>query len=731
MAKPSVRAGGGMAAIRYTLRKGREAGGILRLYRRLRTKNACKTCAVGMGGQKGGMVNEAGRFPEVCKKSVQAQAGDMAGAIDESFFARTSIDAMMGMTSAMLEKLGRLTFPVIAEPGDRHFRRISWDEALEHTGRAFSAASPGEAFFYSSGRSSNEAAFLMQLVARAYGTNNVNNCSFYCHQASGVALGMVYGSGTASISLDDLDRADLAIVAGANPASNHPRLLTKLVEMRRHGGKVIVVNPLRELGLERFRVPSLWRSMLFGSTISDLYLQPHVGADVAVFQALLKGVIERGAVATDFVASATNGWDAVRADVAAASWDELCRTSGLTRAEIDAAVELLVTAKRGVFMWAMGLTHHENGVDNVLALANLALARGWLGRDGAGLLPIRGHSNVQGVGSCGVAPELKKAFAANLEEIYRLRLPVERGLDTYASVVAASEGRIRVAFLLGGNIFASNPDRAWAAGALQRIPFTVTVSTKLNEGHVHGRGQTAIVLPALARDEESQATTQESMFNYVRISDGGSAAVPGEMRSEVDILASLAERILPPGLFDWRSLRSHRALREAIARCVPGYGAMRDVDDAKQEFEIQGRTFHETRFATADGRAAFHRVAAPRPRSEGASFRLMTLRSEGQFNTVVYDEDDLYRGNERRDVLMMSAEDARALAVSEGQQLLVESAAGSMVLRVAVVDIRPGNVATYYPEGNALVERRIDPRSKTPAFKSVDVRIRPLAGVRT
>lgn len=725
MARPRVDAGGGMAAILYTLRKGREAGGVLKLYRRLRTRNTCKTCAVGMGGQRGGMINEAGRFPEVCKKSVQAQAADMAGVVEHAFFARTSIDDMKAMTALELEKLGRLAFPILAEPGDAHFRRIPWDEALKRIAAAFRAASPNEVFFYASGRSSNEAAFLMQLVARAYGTNNVNNCSYYCHQASGVALGLVYGSGTASITLDDLDKADLALVAGANPASNHPRMIPKLVELRRRGGKVIVLNPLRELGLERFRIPSSWRSMLSASKVSDLYLQPHVGGDVAACKALLKGIIERGAVDESFIAAATSGWAAVRADAVAASWDDLCNASGLRRDEIDQAVAMIATARRGICMWAMGFTHHTNGVDNVLALSNLALARGWLGAEGAGLLPIRGHSNVQGVGSCGVAPELKRAFADRLRELYPpILLPTDAGLDTYASMVAADEGRIKAAFLLGGNLFASNPDREWAASALRKIPFTVTVSTKLNEGHVHGRGQTAIVLPALARDEEAQATTQESMFNYVRLSDGGKPSVLGEMRSEVDIIASFAERVLDRERFDWSALRSHDALRQAIARCVPGYDGIADIAQTKKEFQIGGRTFHERRFATADGLAAFQVTPLPAdPRPDG-TFRLMTLRSEGQFNTVVYDEEDLYRGNARRDVVMMSATDAGTLGVGEGDRVIVESASGAMVLRVAIVDIRAGNLAAYYPEANVLVPRRIDPRSKTPAFKSVTVRVR-------
>src|SRR5207249_3559568 len=489
-----------------------------------------------------------------------------------------------------------------------------------------------EVFFYSSGRSSNEAAFLMQLAARAYGTANIHNCSFYCHSASSVALAQVYGSGTASITLEDLAQADLVLVAGANPASNHPRLVSQLVKLRRGGGKVVMVNPLRELGLVRFRVPSDWRSMLFGSTVSDLYLQPHVGADLALFKALLKGVVEAGALDRAFVAEHTSGWEAVAADLAAASWDELVGRSGVARPEIERAVTMLAEARRGVFCWAMGLTHHAHGVDNVLALANLALARGWLGRPGCGLLPIRGHSNVQGVGSCGMTPVLREAFAAKLEELYGIKVVSGVGQDTYSSMLAAAEGRIQACVLLGGNLFASNPDRAWTAAALRKIPTSISITTKLNEGHVHGRGRTAVILPVLARDEETQATTQESMFNFVRLSEGGMPAVAGELR-------------------------------------------------------------------------------------------LRAVRSEGQFNTVVYEEEDLYRGNRRRDVVMMAAADAARLGVGEGERVLVETDAGRLEAAVAVVDICPGNLAMYYPEANALVPRRLDGRSKTPAFKSVAARV--------
>ena len=720
-----MRSAGGLAAIAYSLAKAREAGGLVKFYKRMRARNACKTCALGMGGQQGGMTNEAGRFPEVCKKSVQAQAGDMASPLTVDTLERNDFASLAALGSQGLERLGRIGFPLLAGPGDDRFSRISWQEALERAGDAFAATHPDQTFFYSSGRASNEAAFLMQLVARAYGTNNVNNCSFYCHSASSVALADVYGSGTSSVTLEDLDHADLAVVAGANPASNHPRLITKLVELRRRGGKVIIINPLRELGLERFRIPSDLRSMVFGSTVSDLYLQPRVGSDVALLKAILKGVVERGACDQSFIEAHTDGWAAVRNDLAGASWAELAGVCGVDEVQISRAVEMIAGAGRGIMMWAMGLTHHENGVDNVHALSNIALARGWLGKRGAGLLPIRGHSNVQGVGSCGVAPKLKEAFASRLEDAYGIELPQGTGLDTYHSMTAAADGRIHAALMLGGNLFASNPDSRWASQALGRIDTTVYVSTKLNEGHVRGRGRTCLVLPALARDEESQATTQESMFNFVRLSDGGQPAHRSEMRSEVEILASLAKRILPAGRFDWERLRSHAQLRAEMSHVVPGYSGLAGINSDKREFRVEGRTLHEPVFATQSGRAGFA-VPSLRPiHLAEDQMRLMTIRSEGQFNTVVYEQADPYRGNRRRDVVMISAGDASRLGLREGQGVVVEAEAGCMTVSVTLADISQGSAAMYYPEANQIVPRRLDPRSGTPAFKSVVVSLRP------
>jgi molybdopterin-dependent oxidoreductase alpha subunit len=724
MVTPRVKAAGGFAAMKYVFAKGRSVGTVA-LYKRLRSKNACKTCALGMGGQQGGMVNEAGHFPEVCKKSVQAQAADMGRTITEEDLARLSVDDLAGLTSAQAEALGRLTFPIVCGPGDTHFRRASWNEAMTIAGDALASTTPDRTFWYASGRSSNEAAFLMQVAARAYGTNNVNNCSYYCHQASGVALTSVYGSGTASVSLDDLEKTELAVVIGANPSSNHPRLITQLVNLRRRGGKVVVINPLSELGLKRFRVPSQAKSLMIGSRVSDLYLQPHIGGDIALVLALLKGVIEAGGVDTNFVDTRTENWNELRDAVTAMEWDDLVDQSGVPREEIDACVQLLCEAKSAVFMWAMGLTHHAHGVDNIRALANLAMARGFLGVPGSGLMPIRGHSNVQGIGSVGVSPQLKDSFAKSLRERYGITASNLPGMDTYACIQAAHDGRIDAAVMLGGNLWGSNPDSRWASTALSRIGTSVSLTTKLNQGHFRGRALTTVVLPVLARDEEPEATTQESMFNFVRLSDGGTPAVEGEMRSEVAILSDLAERILPRDRFDWSMITSHDSLRRAIADTVPGYSEVRDIASTKKEFEIPNRVFHDGLFPTASGKARFHLVQTSAIKRPSDGFLMMTIRSEGQFNSVVYEEEDLYRGTTRRDVVMMAPQDVARLGLREGDAVMVRTSTGSLDVVIAEVDIRPGNVAMYYPEANVLVDRIIDPESLTPAFKSVSVQIAP------
>lgn len=735
------RSGGGWAALKYTFRKGREAGGLPQLYKALRTNNACKTCALGMGGQKGGMVNERGHFPEVCKKSLQAMVADMQGQIAPRFFAEYGFDTLRGFSPRELETSGRIGQPMFAGPDDRGYRPIDWDAALDFCARRLKAVTPDETFFYFSGRSSNEAAFLWQLFARLYGTNNVNNCSYYCHQASGVGLSSALGSGTATITLDDLYGCDLVFLIGGNPASNHPRMMTILSDVRRRGGEVIVINPLIETGLVNFRVPSRPLSMMLGSKIASQYMQPHIGGDIAVLTGIAKSLLERHpqSVHEAFIADATEGVDAWRAGVDAISWAEIEKRGGVPRRAIDKAADSFARSKATVFAWTMGITHHVHGVDNVRAIVNLALLRGMLGRPHAGLLPIRGHSNVQGVGSVGVAPQLKDEVLRRLETRFGVKLPTTPGLDTLACIDAMRAGRLKNAFCLGGNLYGSNPDARTAAAAFSQLDACVYLSTTLNTGHAWGRARETLILPVKARDEESQPTTQESMFNYVRLSDGGPARI-AEARSEVEIVAAIARRVLPADCpVDFAALENHGAIRAALARIIPGYDAIGEIDRTKQEFQIAGRTFHTPKFPTPSGRARFHAVELPADVLESTriadhgdsggvketALRLMTIRSEGQFNTVVYEEEDIYRGQDRRDIVLLNETDMRAIGVKADQSVIVRSAIGEMRALARPYAITVGNAAMYYPEANEIVPSAVDRESRTPAFKAIAVRIRP------
>lgn len=717
--------GGGWPAIRYSLRKAQHAG-FLRTLRALRSKNACKTCALGMGGQMGGMVNEKGRFPEVCKKSVQAMSADMQGAIRPGFFDEFTLDRLARLTPRELEAAGRLTRPLIARAGDDRYRPIDWEGALEHVAGRMKAAPPDETFFYFSGRSSNEAGFLLQLVARLYGTSNVNNCSFFCHQASGVGLLSVTGSGTATVTLDDLDACDLVFLIGGNPASNHPRFMRTLVDLKRRGGKVVVVNPLKEVGLVNFRVPSDLRSLLFGSPIADLYLQPNIGGDVALLYALARAVIDLDALDRPFLEAHTGGWREFVEHARSLDPRDLAARSGVAPEGVESAARIYADARRAVFCWTMGVTHHAHGVGTVRLIAALALLRGMVGRPGAGLLPLRGHSNVQGIGSVGAVPALTPAVLAALESSLGVTLPKTPGLDTLACVHRAAEGRVRFALHLGGNLYGSCPDATFAARALGEIDTTVFLSTTLNTGHALGRGRESVILPVLARDEEPEPTTQESMFNFVRMSDGGRPRHDGP-RSEVRVIADIARRALGDDCpVDLAGMEHTSTIRRAIAAAIPGYGPIGEIDATRREFHVQGRTLHEPRFRTDSGRARFHVVPLPDdPPLAERELRLMTIRSEGQFNTVVYEEEDVYRGQERRDVILMHESDMRRLRVAPGDRVLVRSPSGEMAVLARPFDLPPGNAAMYYPEANALTCRVVDPDSKTPSFKHTRVTVEP------
>ena len=712
----------GFRSVGYSVKVGKEIG-FRKFLQSANSKNTCKTCAYGMGGQNGGMRNEAGNYPEVCKKSLQAQITDLQPAIPEEILTSPLSD-LRHRSPRELERLGRLNTPLLKTPDHNYFQMVSWDEALFRISELFKSQPAHRTFFYSSGRSSNEAAFLLQIFARVFGTNNVNNCSYYCHQASGVGLAKTIGSGTATVVLDDVKHADMIWVLGANPSSNHPRFMKELLHCRRRGGKVIVINPLKEPGLVKFRVPSDWRAMLLGDCeIASTYIQPNIGGDIALLNGLAKVVIERGWVNDEFVANYTDGLEEFQQELETVSWEEITDSSGIAKETVEKLAEQYIKSEKVIFAWAMGITHHEHGVENVESIVNLALLRGMIGKPHAGLLPLRGHSNVQGVGSVGVTPALKNSVMEKLESELAVKMPELSGMDTMQCMKSAMNGKIDLAFIQGGNLYNANPDSQFAERALNNIPFKIFLTTTLNMTHLTATEGECVILPVAARDEEKQPTTQESMFNFVRMSDGGIVRLDN-VRSEVDIIAEIAHSVLGDHPVNWLGFKEHSHIRDAIARTIPGFQKITVIDETKEEFQIGGRTFHEPQFATVNGKAKFSTVSIPDLKRNDGEFTLTSVRSEGQFNTIIYDEEDVFRGTNDRWVVMMNSDDMTSLGIKDNGHVNVENETGQMnEVKVKAFDVPNGNVAAFFPEANILIPNLVDDESKTPGFKSVAVRI--------
>lgn len=723
-ARPVKIVGGGPKKVLYTLRTVGRIG-LMNSAKALNSHNACKACGLGMGGQRGGMTNELDEFPSVCNKSIQAQSTDIQPAIPLEVFTHP-LTEFHQLSAYELEHLGRLNNPLYKPADSERYQPIEWDEAFTLMAGRFAATQPDRSFFYTSGRSSNEAGFVLQLLARLYGTNNVNNCSYYCHQATGVGLHNVIGTGTATISLEDLGQCDLIFVIGANPASNHPRFVHQLKNCRDRGGQVIVINPAKEPGLVRFAVPKSAKSMLTGGTwIASDYIQPKIGSDLALLKGIAKALLESAAVNTAFIHQHTENFSAYAQDLRNTEWETLTAECGVTKAQIFHLADCYARAEHTVFAWGMGITHHLNGVENVEAIAHLALLRGMIGKPAAGLLPLRGHSNVQGIGTIGVKPVLPEDVFRQIETTLGVELPRTKGLDTLACLEAAHAGEMDVALLMGGNLFAATPNAHWAQEALDRIGFKVFLTTTLNRGHFVGMETSeALILPVTARDEEWQPTTQESMFNYVRLSDGGIQRLTN-IRPEVAILCELGSRLLPHSPFDFAAFQQHDRIRAAIAATVPGMGALADIGLSKQEFTIGQRVLHQPEFATPSGKARFSvNPFTPIKASAAYPFRLASIRSEGQFNSIIYEESDSYRGTHTRWAVLMNPEDITALGIAAGDYVNLESRVGAMqAVKVFPFDLPRGNVLAYYPEANVLIGNEHDPRSKTPAFKSVAVNI--------
>jgi molybdopterin-dependent oxidoreductase alpha subunit len=723
-AEPINIVGGGPKKVLYTLKTVARIG-LLNSAKALNSHNTCKACGLGMGGQRGGMTNEMDEFPSVCNKSIQAQSTDIQAPIPREIFEH-SLEDFAQLSAYELEHLGRLNTPLYKSAATNKYEPIEWNAAIDLMAARFKSTSSARSFFYTSGRSSNEAGFVLQLLARLYGTNNVNNCSYYCHQATGVGLQNAIGSSTATISLEELGKSDCIFVIGANPSSNHPRFVHQLKNCRERGGQVIVINPAKEPGLVRFAVPKSAKSMLSGGTwIASEYVQPKIGSDLWLLKGIAKALIETNAIDNNYIADYTDNFESFALDIANTSWQKICELTGVIETDIRKIADAYAKSNHAVFAWGMGITHHIHGVENVEAIANLALLRGMIGKTAAGLLPLRGHSNVQGIGTVGVKPVLAEDVFTQIENTFNVQLPREVGMDTLACLQAAFDKKIDTALLMGGNLFSATPNSEWAQQALDRIGFKVFLTTTLNRGHVTGMETSeALILPVSARDEEWQPTTQESMFNYVRLSDGGITRL-ANVRPEVQILCDFAQKLLPDCPLDFAQFKQHNNIRAAIAATIPGMSELKDIEKTKHEFTIQNRLLDQPEFNTKNGKARFLVSAqSTLVTNPQFPFLLASIRSEGQFNSIIYEESDSYRGTDTRWSVLMNAEDIAALNIQAGDTINIKSAYGEMEkVKVFVFNLPRGNVMAYYPEVNVLIGTEHDPRSKTPAFKSVAVSI--------
>ncbi|MTJ08712.1 FdhF/YdeP family oxidoreductase [Anabaena sp. UHCC 0204] len=731
-------AGGGLPVIQYWVEKTLSPQG-LKLWQTLNHKSACLSCAWGTGGQKGGFVNEAGEYLQRCAKSVEAISAELQPGIKQDFFQKYNISELQKLTSQECDNLGRLSYPLILKSGSSHYQRISWEEVYQIATSAFSLA-PERIASYSSGRSSNEAAYLLQLLMRSLGSNNLADCSDLCHAPSTVGLKKVFGSGTSMVSLESLKHSDCVVLIGSNAPANHPRLMNELIQLRSRGGKVIIINPQIEIGLVKFASPAFpIKSLLTGgSDISSLYLQPIPGSDVALFVGLQKSLIEQNLIKTKYLKSYTKDWQQIIDYAKNTPWENITKTCGLSLEEITATAYIIGKSERVIFAWAMGVTQQANGVDNIFSIANTALITGNAGKIGAGTMPIRGHSNVQGFGSMGVTVHLRAEIKQALSKLLGKPLSETPGYHTRDLIAAAEIGKIDTLFCLGGNLYAANPDLQQAKQALSQIETIFYISTKPNLGHFHGLGKTqTLILPVFNRFENPHKTTTESGNNFVRLNDEGKSHLQphnSDLISEIELITEIAHGLHGENPINWHKLQDTVYVRELIAKTIPGYEKIADIDQTKEEFIIPGRILEEPKFPTSDGKAQMFVTPLPQltiPKKSdfgveenqpGIVLILGTGRSYGQHNTVVYRSEDKYRNMPHRHCILMNSLDIKKAGFQEHQRVIVKGNAGELEnIEIICGAIREGVAFMFYPEANILFKAEIDPKSGTPAYKRVPV----------
>ena len=734
---------GGIPAVMATMRHATKQMGVVRGTKTLLRLNKadgfdCPGCA---------WPDPDDRAPaEFCENGAKAVADEATvETIGADFFDDHSITELKERSGRWLNAQGRITEPLVRRPGSDHYEPISWDDAFSMIGDELNGLdSPDDAIFYTSGRTSNEAAFLYQLFVRHFGTNNLPDCSNMCHESSGVGLSEVIGIGKGTVLLDDFNEADAIFVIGQNPGTNHPRMMTALQKAARKGATIVSVNPQKETGLSRFKHPQEVGGWIgSGTPLASHFLQVRINGDVALLKGIAKHLLELedeqpGQVLDrEFIEEKTRDFDSFADDIRQTPWDDIVDNSGIERDDIESAARIAAGADRMICCWAMGLTQHKNGVANIQQVVNLLLMGGHFGKSGAGACPVRGHSNVQGDRTVGIWDKPGDEFLDRLQSLFGFEPPRDHGYDTVASLEAMHDGTAGVFVGMGGNFLSATPDTNYTADALRNCGLTVQISTKLNRSHLI-TGDRALILPCLGRteiDEQKsgpQFVTVENSMGIVHRSDGGLEPISEHLLSEPAIVAGIADATVGSGLVDWQAfVDDYDRIREAIEEVVDGF------DDYNRRVRQPGgfalpNPVREGEFATDDGLAKFTVHPIPEHDLDDGEYLMMTVRSHDQFNTTVYTNDDRYRGiNNARRVVMLNRRDIEEAGLKTGQRVdLVSNYGGTERVapdfQVVPYDLPRKSAATYFPEANVLVpvDEYAD-KSHTPASKSIAIRLRP------
>lgn len=682
---------------------------------------------------------------EFCENGVKAIAAETTTKrVTRDFFAQHKVSELLEKDGYWLEQQGRLAEPMWYNREKDQYEPISWDGAFKLIGNTLQHLShPDEAVFYTSGRTSNEAAFLYQLFGRELGTNNFPDCSNMCHESSGVALSESIGIGKGTVSLDDFQKADAIFIIGQNPGTNHPRMLTSLEKARKRGCEIVTLNPLKERGLQTFIHPqNVVRTLTnAGSSISSLYLQPMIGGDLAVLKGLIKGVLEAeqknpGQLDWDFIKTHTTGFEEMQADILSTSWDEITEQSGLDKSQILQACDVYLRSKATIACWAMGITQHKHAVVTIQYIVNLMLLKGNIGRPGAGLCPVRGHSNVQGDRTMGITERPNEAFLKSFERVFHFTPPSRHGYNTVEAIQAMHDGKVKVFIGMGGNFASATPDTAFTEAALRKCELTVHVSTKLNRSHVV-TGRQALILPCLGRTEKDlqngvpQMVTVEDSMSMVHASQGKNEPASPMLLSEPVIVARMAMASLPNTKTDWAGLADdYEYIRSKIEEVFLDFKDYNKRIRNPGGFYL-GNSAAERNWKTKTGKANFVTAPLPRFHVDKGKLRLMTIRSHDQYNTTIYGLNDRYRGVKGdRKVIFLNSDDIRDLNFREGDLVDIISNEDGIErvangFKIIAYDIPIGCAASYFPETNVLVPlHSVADKSFTPTSKFIVVKLK-------